>query len=87
MNIALWLLAGLVLGWIAYSSLGLNDGRSRLVSMVIGAMGGFLGGKFVAPVFLTVAPDGVSIGSLVIASLAAMAFLMLGNYLDTRWDI
>ena len=58
MNIALWLFSGLVLGWVAYSALGLNDGRSRLISMVIGAMGGFLGGKFVAPVFVTVAPDG-----------------------------
>ena len=44
MNIALWILAGGILGWVGYAFLGYNAERAKLVPILIGAAGGFFGG-------------------------------------------
>jgi uncharacterized membrane protein YeaQ/YmgE (transglycosylase-associated protein family) len=45
MNTVMWILVGAMLGWLAFSALGFNEARGMLVSMIIGAAGGMLGGK------------------------------------------
>jgi uncharacterized membrane protein YeaQ/YmgE (transglycosylase-associated protein family) len=70
MNIAIWILAGGILGWVGYAFLGYNAERAKLVPILIGAAGGFFGGKVVAPMFTAVA----SFSRSAISSTTAGAF-------------
>jgi len=49
MNIATWILAGSIIGWIGFSFLKFNQKRGMIVSILIGTAGGFLGGYLLAP--------------------------------------
>jgi len=49
MNIVMWILAGGALGWAAFTLLGINEQRRTIVSIIIGAIGGVIGGQMVAP--------------------------------------
>ena len=89
MNTFIWFLAGAALGWAAWTYLGFSEGRGRIASVVIGAMGGVLGGKMVAP--MLTAPAAVasdfSMSALVIAALVASTLLVVANLVYKRWDI
>jgi len=88
MNIAIWILAGGILGWVGYAFLGYNADRAKLVPILIGAAGGFFGGKVVAPMFTDVAvPVNFSMAALVFAAIVAALFLALGNFLYNRWGV
>ena len=91
MNIALWMLAGGFLGWASHEFLRLNVERGRMVSIVIGAAGGLLGGKFIAPMFSTAAlpgaPDGFSMSSMFFAMAVAVTFIAIANLISNRYDI
>jgi len=88
MNIALWILAGGILGWIGYAFLGYNENRAKMVPILIGAAGGFVGGKVVAPMFTAVAvPANFSMAALIIAAAVAAAFLAAGNFAYNRWGV
>jgi uncharacterized membrane protein YeaQ/YmgE (transglycosylase-associated protein family) len=89
LNIAMWVLAGGVLGWVGFQYLEINSGRGLMVSVIIGAVGGFFGGKVVAPMFTTAAaiPADFSSSALVFAALAAAAFLYAGNLIHDRWGV
>jgi len=89
MNMALWILAGAALGWVGISYLRFNEQRGMALSMIIGIMGGFLGGKYLAPVFLEVAkvPADFSAAALFFAVLAAAGFLAVGNFVSNRFGI
>jgi uncharacterized membrane protein YeaQ/YmgE (transglycosylase-associated protein family) len=88
MNIAMWVLAGGLLGWVGCSYLGVNEGRSSVTSMVIGALGGFCGGKLVAPLFTTsMLPGDFSLPSLLVAGAVAAAFLAVGSIVHSRWGV
>jgi len=88
MNIAIWILAGGILGWVGYAFLGYNADRAKLVPILIGAAGGFFGGKVVAPMFTAVAvPAGFSMAALVFAAIVAAAFLAAGNFVYNRWGV
>ena len=88
MNVILWMLAGAMVGWIAYSILGLNERRGRMVSIAIGAIGGLVGGKMIAPVFFTVAAMGdFSMPALLIAATVAAALLAIGNLVHNHWGV
>jgi len=88
MDIVIWVLAGAVLGWVGYSYLAFNEARGRTVSIAIGAMGGLLGGKIVAPM-LTAAPlpGDFSLPALLVASAVAAAALAVGNLVHARWGV
>jgi uncharacterized membrane protein YeaQ/YmgE (transglycosylase-associated protein family) len=88
MNIVIWMLAGAILGWVGYSFLGFNEARGRMVSIVIGAIGGFFGGKMIAPMF-TVAPvtADFNLSALFFAVAVAGAFLAVGNLVYERWGV
>jgi len=89
MNIAMWVLAGGILGWIGYQFLDWNGGRGLIVSIVIGAVGGFVGGNIIAPMFSAVAavPANFSSSALVYAAAVAAAFLFAGNLIHDRWGV
>ena len=91
MNFFLWALAGAALGWVAFSMLRLNSGRSLIVSILIGTFGGFLGGKILAPVFAaapTVPPStDFAMVPLVFAVLTAVVFLVAADQALKRWDV
>jgi uncharacterized membrane protein YeaQ/YmgE (transglycosylase-associated protein family) len=88
MNIAIWMLAGAILGWVGYSFLGFNEARGKLVSIIIGAVGGFFGGQMVAPMFTAAAvPSDFSLSALFFAAAVAAAFLALGNLVHNRWGV
>jgi uncharacterized membrane protein YeaQ/YmgE (transglycosylase-associated protein family) len=91
MNIALWMMAGGFLGWAGHEFLRLNIERGRTISIVIGAAGGLLGGKFIAPMFsvaaLPGAPDGITMSSMLFAMAAAVTFIAIANLVSNRWDV
>jgi len=86
MSIVLWVVAGAALGWISHSFLNMNTKRSPLTVMLIGAVGGFAGGKLLAPMLLAPAsnPDAISLGALGLAVLVAAALIFTGDYLAQR---
>jgi uncharacterized membrane protein YeaQ/YmgE (transglycosylase-associated protein family) len=89
MNTFMWVLAGAALGWASYSYLGFSEGRGKIASIIVGAMGGVLGGKMIAPMLTAPAPvpADFSMSSLVIAMLVASALLAVANLVYKRWDI
>ena len=89
MDIVTWILAGGILGWIGYMYLGYNEERGMMVSIIIGAAGGFLGGKVIAPMFGASAPPSgdFSTAALVFAAACAAAFVLLGNFVHRRWGV
>ena len=89
MNVAVWILAGAVVGWLAYAVVGYNATRGLKVSVAIGAFGGFVGGQVVAPMLVTAAaaPPGISKSALVMAVVIAATLLFLCNVAHKRWDL
>jgi uncharacterized membrane protein YeaQ/YmgE (transglycosylase-associated protein family) len=88
MDIVMWVLAGGILGWLGYSQLGFNEGRGKIVSIVIGCMGGCVGGKMIAPMFTAAAvPGDFSLSALFFAAAVAAAFLAVGNLVYNRWGV
>ena len=89
MNLVLWALTGGIVGWLAYSFLGLNESRGMATSVIIGALGGVVGGELLAPVFNTGAavPEALSAATLLFAALAAAALLVIGNVVHKRWGV
>jgi uncharacterized membrane protein YeaQ/YmgE (transglycosylase-associated protein family) len=89
MNIAMWVLAGGVLGWAGYAHLKANEERGMIFSIIIGAVGGFFGGNVLAPM-LGVATDTPNIFSpfaLFVAAASAAACLAIGNLLAKRYGV
>lgn len=92
MDIVTWMLAGAVLGWIAYSYLRLNEERGLVVSIIIGAVGGVIGGQLIAPIFTSASTAAPGQGELTIATVffagaAAAAALAAGNLVHKRWRV
>ena len=86
MDIIVWIVTGSVVGWLAFAFLGLNAERGLLISMVIGTIGALLGGKILAPMFITAPVDSISVPSIVFAATVAVAVLLAGNLVQNRWN-
>jgi hypothetical protein len=69
--------------------LAFNEERGMTVSMIIGGVGGFLGGKMIAPMFTAAAavPADFSASALFFAAGVAAAFLAVGNLVHSRWGV
>ena len=89
MNIVIWLFAGGVLGWVGHAYLGFNEARGMIVSIIIGAVGGLLGGNIVAPMFTAAAavPADFNSSALFFAAAVAAALLAVGNLVYNRWGV
>ena len=92
MDIVTWMLAGAALGWITFSYLSLNEERGLIASIVLGAIGGVIGGKLIAPMFTSPATAAAAQGELSIATVffagaVAAAALAAGNVVHKRWGV
>lgn len=89
MNVAMWVLAGGLLGWIGFSILRANAERGMVISIIIGAVGGLFGGNVLAPMLgaLTDAPNDFNLFSLVIALASAAGCLVIGNLVSDRFSV
>ena len=89
MNIAMWVLAGGVLGWLGYAHMAVNKERGMIFSIVIGMVGGFFCGNVLAPMLgaATDTPNIFSPFALFIATASAAACLALGNLLSKRYGV
>jgi uncharacterized membrane protein YeaQ/YmgE (transglycosylase-associated protein family) len=89
MNIAMWVLAGGVLGWLGYAHLKANEERGMIFSIIIGAVGGFFGGNVLAPMLgaATETPNIFSPFALFVAAASAAACLAIGNLLAKRYGV
>jgi uncharacterized membrane protein YeaQ/YmgE (transglycosylase-associated protein family) len=89
MELVLWVAAGAAIGWLAFAKMGLNEYRGMIVSIILGATGGVIGGKLVAPMFGAVAaiPGEFSIAGLLVVMTSALACLLLGNLVHSRFGV
>jgi uncharacterized membrane protein YeaQ/YmgE (transglycosylase-associated protein family) len=89
MNIMLWLLAGAVVGWAGAHFFDLNHHRGRIFAMVIGAVGGVIGGKSLAPLLSNAAviEGHFSIFSMVIAILLSGACVVASDVVSKRFNL
>ena len=89
MNIAMWMLAGGVIGWVGFAYLGFNEMRGMIVSTIIGMMGGLLGGKVLAPMFGAAAavPGDFSMMALMVALAGAAACLAAASMVYDRFGV
>ena len=89
MNFVIWMLAGAILGWVGFKFLEFNERRGMVVAMIIGAAGGLVGGKLIAPMFASAAavPDAFSASALIVAAGVAAAFLYAGNFVHDHWGV
>lgn len=89
MNIPIWIIAGAVLGWIGCLLVNVSDTQRIAGSILIGALGGFVGGNVVAPMLgaATDTPNDFSVFSLIVAMGGAVACLVVGNLLRRRHGI
>ena len=89
MNIAMWVLAGGVLGWIGYAILNVNRERGMVISIIIGVLGGFFGGNVLAPMLgaSMETPNDFSLFSMVIALASAAGCLAVGNLVSNRFGV
>ena len=87
MDIFVWVLAGAVLAWIAFSFLNWNSTRGLIVSAIIGVAAAFLGGNVLAPALGTVTTAGAfSPFALVVAAVTSIAFLKIADMLYERYQ-
>ncbi|MDH3286930.1 MAG: GlsB/YeaQ/YmgE family stress response membrane protein [Betaproteobacteria bacterium] len=89
MNIAMWVLAGGLLGWIGFAILKANAEQGMVLSIVIGAVGGLFGGNVLAPMLgaVTETSTDFSLFSLVIALASAAGCLLIGNLYSDRFGV
>jgi uncharacterized membrane protein YeaQ/YmgE (transglycosylase-associated protein family) len=88
MDIVMWVLAGAVLGWIGFTYLEQNQDRGMLISTIIGAFGGYVGGKLLSPMFGAAAvPGAFNTSAMLFAVGAAVAFIMAGTLIHKRFGL
>lgn len=89
MNTVAWILAGAAAGWMAYTMLGANEARGLAASVVIGILGGFLGGRELAPMFAAATVEGSDFSpfALFIALATAAVGLTVADAIHKRYGI
>jgi uncharacterized membrane protein YeaQ/YmgE (transglycosylase-associated protein family) len=89
MNLFLWMMAGAVVGWLAFAVLSFNETRGTWISALIGAIGGVVGGKVVAPVLVSapLVPTDFSMAALLFATALAAVAVAAGNFVENRWGV
>ena len=85
----MWVVAGGALGWIGFAYLKVNRDLGLVLSVIIGALGGFFGGNVLAPMLGTVTdtPNIFNLFSMAVALGSAAACLAIGNMLARRFGM
>jgi len=89
MNVSLWILAGGLLGGLGFAYLDNNGGRGMIVAIVIGAVGGFVGGNVIAPVFDLAVADAAAFRpfALMLACVSAVVVLSVSDLVYERYGV
>jgi len=79
MSFIAWLIVGGLLGWLASMIMGTNDRQGKMLNVIVGIVGAFLGGLVLAPMFGTgtINQYDFSIGSLFVSLLGALILLFI----------
>ena len=79
MSFILWLIIGGLLGWVASMIMGTNDQQGKLLNIVVGIVGAFLGGLLLVPLLGTgtINQGDFSFGSLITSLLGAVVLLFI----------
>jgi uncharacterized membrane protein YeaQ/YmgE (transglycosylase-associated protein family) len=77
MGFIAWIVVGAIAGFIASKLMGSDEGL--LMMIVLGIVGGLVGGFVAANVFKIGSMDGISIESIVIATLGAIAVIFIAR--------
>jgi len=88
-NVAMWVLGGSLAGWVGFSPLGFNPKRGLLVSIVIGAIGGLVGGALLTPLLSPIPVNSEDFNPLAfVAAIAlAVASLTVADMIHRRFGI
>jgi uncharacterized membrane protein YeaQ/YmgE (transglycosylase-associated protein family) len=88
-NIAMCVLAGAALGWIAFAYMRINAARGLVISVIIGAIGGFFGGNVLAPMLgaVTDTPNIFNPFSALVALGSAAGCLAVSHLLSRRFGV
>ena len=73
MNTVTWLLAGALLGWLAFAALRINTARGLIVAVIIGAISAYFGGSVLAPLFGSAPPAAGDFNAFALVMAAAFA--------------
>jgi uncharacterized membrane protein YeaQ/YmgE (transglycosylase-associated protein family) len=82
-----WIVIGSLLGWVGFSRFHFNEERGRNVSMLLGAAGALIGGKAIAPMFVSPGTVDFTAPGAIFAAATAAAVLALGNLVSNRWGV
>jgi uncharacterized membrane protein YeaQ/YmgE (transglycosylase-associated protein family) len=74
-SIIVWLIVGLIAGWLAGMAMG-GRGFGVLGNMVVGIVGALIGG-FLASTFLGLDVSGFNLPSILVAFLGSIVFLLI----------
>jgi uncharacterized membrane protein YeaQ/YmgE (transglycosylase-associated protein family) len=86
MSFIAWLVVGGLLGWVASMIMGTNDRQGKLLNIVVGIIGAFLGGLLLAPIFGTgtINQRDFSFSSLIVSLLGAVILLAIVGFFRKR---
>lgn len=80
MDILLWLLLGLIAGWLASIIMKTNSQQGSLTDIILGIIGAFVGG-FLMNFFGQTGVTGFNVYSIIVATLGAVVLIWLGRML------
>ena len=88
MNIAIWVIAGGIVGWISCRFLDASGDMGPVASIIVGALGGFAGGNMIAPMFsaATDTPGEFSMFPVFAAVATAGGVMAVRNFVRMRFD-
>jgi uncharacterized membrane protein YeaQ/YmgE (transglycosylase-associated protein family) len=86
MSFILWLIVGGLLGWVASMIMGTNDTQGKLMNIVVGIVGAFLGGLVLGGLFGTgtINQNDFSASSLLVSLAGAVILLAIVNFFRRR---
>ena len=86
MSFILWIVVGGLLGWVASMMMGTNDQQGKLLNIIVGIVGAFLGGLLLSGLFNTgtINQGDFSIGSLLVSLVGAVILLAIVNLFRRR---
>jgi uncharacterized membrane protein YeaQ/YmgE (transglycosylase-associated protein family) len=86
MGFILWIVIGGLLGWVASMIMGTNDQQGKLLNIIVGIVGAFLGGLLLAPLLNTgtINQGDFSIGSLLVSLVGAVVLLAIVGFFRKR---
>jgi uncharacterized membrane protein YeaQ/YmgE (transglycosylase-associated protein family) len=76
MNIILWMVIGLIAGWLASVIMKTNSSQGPIMDIVLGVLGGLVGG-FLMSMFGQQGVTGFNVYSLIVATIGAVALIWL----------